>query len=242
MMISKNEIKFIKSLKLKKYRVREKLFCVEGRKNIQELINSPLMVRKVFGLEQFITTLAPEFHGETAVVTSKELQDISSLTNTDSGLALVEIPAILDYEYSGGHVLALDGVRDPGNLGTIVRTLDWFGFDEVLCSQDCADFYNPKTIAATMGSFGRVHPHYLDLVSFFQKTNAKIWGLTLNGTDLSSSQLEEGIYVLGSESHGIRAELEPLLTDRLTIARFGEAESLNVAMASGILLHAIRHS
>ncbi|MEL7005660.1 MAG: RNA methyltransferase [Bacteroidota bacterium] len=240
-MISKNNSKFIKSLKLKKFRAREKCFLVEGEKNIVELFNSPFKVRQVIGTLSLLEKLMDQgISFEAFEVTSPSvLADLGTFKTNDSGIAVAEFAEVKEMRFQGV-LIALDGVSDPGNLGTIIRTMDWFGFTNLICSEDCADFYNPKTIAATMGSFCRVIPDYQNLENLLSSTDLSTYGLVLDGSPLGSHRLGEGIYVMGSESHGIRDALKPFIQNSLTIEKYGQAESLNVAMASGILLHTLK--
>ncbi|GAM73011.1 tRNA (guanosine(18)-2'-O)-methyltransferase [Vibrio ishigakensis] len=138
-------------------------------------------------------------------------------------------------------MIALDGVSDPGNLGTIIRVADWYGIKHIVASTDCADPYNPKTISATMGSFGRVTVTQLDLPSYLEQSNLPVYGAFLEGESTHSKTFSaEGILLMGSESHGVREEAAKFVTDKITIPAFGGAESLNVAMATGIILDNIK--
>ena len=244
-MISKNESKFIKSLKLKKYRQQERCFLVEGEKNVEEVLRSDMRVQYVVGTEEFVQRLEsknlalPTFYA----VKQAQLETLSSLKSNQHGLAVVEMPNPSNHPIRGNRILALDNVNDPGNLGTIIRTMDWFGFETLLCSNESADFYNPKTIAATMGSFTRVTPNYVDLPTTLVSLKGQgrhIHGLTLNGDPMDAATLSQGVFVMGSESHGISEEVLRLLDHRWTIPSYGRAESLNVAIATAILLHEIR--
>ncbi len=237
-MISKNELKYIKSLKLKKYRAREKKFLVEGIKNVSELLKSDFEVDYLICTKEY-SHLFSQFH---IVVSRDQLQAISTLKTNETCLAVAKIKSFrketIDFS---DHVIILDQVSDPGNLGTIVRSLDWFGFSQLILSPDSADFYNPKTIASTMGSFTRLKPFYVDLRSLLRDRNENIYGLTLDGENVSAVEINEpSIFVLGSESHGISKALGDLISKELTIPGPGRAESLNVAVATSILLYQLR--
>ncbi|MEM9326236.1 MAG: RNA methyltransferase [Bacteroidota bacterium] len=245
MMLSKNESKFIKSLKLKKYRQQERGFLVEGEKNVEEVLQSNLQIHSLVGTPEFLERLDPKYvvGHETRTVKQSQLESLGTLKSNQSALAVVRMPIVEGEENQQDHIIALDSVSDPGNLGTIIRTMDWFGYRTLLCSEGTADFYNPKAIAATMGSFTRVFPHYVDLpdkLRILKASGLNIYGLVLDGAPLTVGPLGPGVYVLGSESHGISSDVLRLLDHRLTISSSGRAESLNVAIASAILLHELR--
>ena len=142
-----------------------------------------------------------------------------------------------DLPNNTGLILALDGVSDPGNLGTIIRVADWYGIKHIVTSTDSADAYNPKTISATMGSFVRVSVSQVELPEYLQTLNMPIYGAFLDGQSVHTTDLSaKGVLLMGSESHGIREQCAKLVSDKITIPAFGEAESLNVAMATGIIL------
>ncbi len=243
-MISKNDSKFIKSLKLKKYRSREGLFLVEGKKNVLELLGSNLEVQRLFGTDQLESVLEQRnWTGRFQKTSPKELEKVGSFQTNEFGLAIVKIPTEVPQGLKDGVIVALDGVADPGNLGTIIRAMDWFGYNQLVCSTDCADCYNPKTIAATMGSFCRIQAYYTDLPQFVEeRASMRCYAMVLDGQSIYEAKLDDGIYLLGSESHGIRTGVTPISATQLTIPRFGQAESLNVAMASTLLLSTIRSS
>ena len=240
-MISKAESKFIKSLKLKKFRTKERKFIVEGRKNILELLDSKLRVARLFGTRRFEDYLRQENKSvDFEPIAPKELESLGSYVTNDFALAVVHIPESSADLEEEGPIILLDGINDPGNLGTIARTMDWFGFRNLICSSDCAEFYNPKTITSSMGSFGRINPYYTDLVEYVSGfPNHNKYGLVLGGELMGRRMIKNGIYILGSESHGIRPELRAQLSHQITIKGKGDAESLNVAIAAGILFHKI---
>lgn len=244
-MVSKNELKVIKSLKVKKYRAREKRFIVEGSKNVLELLKSDFKVELVLSSLVFLAENREALRQtRTEVVTEKVLQDTSALTSNTTCLAVVELEdQSIDEIDPDRQTFVLDNIGDPGNLGTIIRTLDWFGFDQLVCSSSSADLYNPKTISSTMGSFTRVKTCYHDLVDFFSTTKLPTYGAVMNGTNLYKSSIERpSVIVMGSESHGISREILDKLDHSITIPRYGEAESLNVGIATGLIAGYLRSS
>jgi len=238
-MISKNQIKFVRQLEQKKYRKREGLFVAEGPKVVDDLLRRypPTMV--------FATQ---EWHHQRDIhvvaVTDDELRRISFLQHPQQVLAVFPIPESEDCEVpmadSETLCLALDGVQDPGNLGTIIRIADWFGISTIYCSEDTADAYNPKVVQATMGSIARVHIIYTDLGALFDSLpkGFPVYGTLLDGDDIYSQQLSQGgIIVMGNEGNGISAPIRQKINRRLLIPCFREgdsAESLNVAIATAI--------
>jgi TrmH family RNA methyltransferase len=239
-MISKNQIKFIRQLELKKYRKREGLFVAEGPKVVGDLLRR-YTPKAVFATKEWIpsTEVSPSC---LTLVTEDELQRISFLQHPQQVLALFPIPS----DSSTFHLLpsalslALDGVQDPGNLGTIIRIADWFGIDTIYCSEDTADAYNPKTVQATMGSIARVHISYCDLAKLFETlpSDYPIYGTLLDGEDIYQQPLtKEGIIVMGNEGNGISEAIRQKVNHKLLIPCFRQgdtAESLNVAIATAI--------
>ena len=242
-MISKNQLKLIHALEQKKQRKKHGLFLVQGEKNVGELFNSDFTIKQLFATATYINTHAAQLTGKgllgnTEEASEDELKKAGTLLSNNSVLAVVEcktaeVPSIVTNEL----ILVLDQVGDPGNLGTIIRVADWYGIKHIVCSPDCADFYNPKVIAATMGSFARVQVSHCDLTEYLSKQSAPVYGAFLHGENIHKSALSETAFiVMGSESHGISAPVSQFITDKLTIPSFGHAESLNVAMATGIIL------
>jgi len=230
-MLSKNQIKFIRSLELKKNRKREHLFVAEGPKVVGDLLKAEFRPHSIF-------STSPRQDGQ--FVTEEELQRISFLQHPQEILAVFEIP---DPEYRpinpNGLSLALDGIQDPGNLGTIIRIADWFGIDAIYCSQETADVYNPKVVQATMGSIAHIPITYCNLVELLSKVKCPIYGTLLDGEDIYQEELQKnGIIVMGNEGNGISQEVRPLITHKLLIPNFSNsketAESLNVAIATAI--------
>ena len=238
-MISKNQQKLIQSLKLKKNRVKTSLFVAEGEKVVTELINSDIKLHSVYCLPSFISKINVDSDAITEI-NEKELTKITNLKNANQAVALFEIPVFGKRSDDNNLILALDDIRDPGNLGTIIRLADWFGITTILCSHNTVDAFNPKVIMATMGSISRVEIIYCDLVEELSKTNKPIYGAFLEGENIyKTSKENNSILVIGNESNGISADVEKLITNKITIPQFGklqETESLNAAVATGILL------
>ncbi|MBK5193354.1 MAG: RNA methyltransferase [Flavobacteriaceae bacterium] len=239
-MVSKSQIKLITSLEQKKNRTKSGLFIVEGKKGIREILNSP------FELDSLFTT-GENFNAppsKTHLINEEELKKISRLKTPQSALALFEIPKE-NTPVIKNLIVALDGIRDPGNLGTIIRLCDWFGIETLLCSNDTVDCYNPKVVQATMGSITRVAITYVDL-ELILKNNIEqpVIGTFLKGENIYTTQLpKNGILILGNEANGISEEVEKTVSQKLNIPRFGKSqstESLNVATATAILLSEFR--
>lgn len=239
-LVSKSQTKLITSLQQKKYREQTGLFVAEGPKVIAELLNENLKLNSLFTTD--VLKITPENHFQ---VTENELKKMSFLTTANTSLAVFEIPKAKPLQDSG-LIVALDAVRDPGNLGTIIRLCDWFGVKQLICSEDTVDCYNPKVVQATMGSLARVQIHYLSLSEFFEKTKLPIYGGFMDGKSVYSEKLpEDGIIVMGNEANGISEEIIQKITHKITIPRFGttqKTESLNVATATAILLSEFKRS
>lgn len=235
MRLTKNQIKLIVSLKQKKYRLKHQLFVVEGKKTVQEFLGSSYKLRYLYALEGSIES---DFN-ELQVVSGAQLKKISALTTPQQMVAVFEIPKFKPI-VANGLVLALDAVRDPGNLGTIIRLCDWFGVEHLVCSETTVDCYNPKVIQATMGSLTRVNVVYLDLAAFLKSAKDIKIGAFMEGGNLYQTNLpQNGILVMGNEANGISPTIEALLDQHITIPSFSAhqaTESLNVAMATAILL------
>lgn len=235
-MLSKSEIKLINSLAQKKYRFTHKLFLAEGIKVIKEFLASHFELEKIYAETDVFFTSAQKIQ----MINRQELKKISQLKTPQVAVALFKIPEqtpVLQNSFS----LALDGIRDPGNLGTIIRLCDWFGIDELWCSKDTVDCYNAKVVQATMGSLARVNCRYIDLPEMLEETSIPIFGAFMEGSNIYTEKklTTNGVLVLGNEAHGISKETEALITKKLAIPQFGElkkTESLNVATASAILL------
>ncbi len=239
-MVTKNQIKLVVSLKQKKYRSQHGLFVVEGEKTVNELLQWGV---KPFQIVVDDPLRANDFEGA-ELVSKPILKQMSSLTSPSGVLGVFYIPEPKNTEDSDW-VLALDAVRDPGNLGTIIRLCDWFGIKQLICSNDTVDCYNPKVLQATMGSIARVNLVYTDLEDFLENTEVPVYGAFMDGEAVYSQKIPvNGILVMGNEANGISATVAEHITERISIPQFGEAttESLNVATATAILLNEIRRS
>jgi len=234
-MISKSQIKLITSLQQKKYRNTHDLFFVEGTKVIQEFYAAGWEIYTVFSTEKL--DFVPE--SKVTRISEIELKKISALKTPNKALAVFVIPTKKPIE-SFNFSVALDGIRDPGNLGTIIRLCDWFGVKTLLCSKDTVDCFNPKTLQASMGSLARVEVHYLDLETYFDKNQLPVFGAFMKGDNVYREKLpQHAILLMGNEGKGISPKLEKYLSKKISIPQFGEeqqTESLNVAMATSILL------
>ena len=239
-MISKNQIKYIRQLELKKFRKRENCFVAEGPKVVGDLMKR-YQPKAIFATDEWHPSTMPD----TAIltrITDEELHRISFLQNPQQVLAIFPIPEATSsvIHQPSSLSLALDGIQDPGNLGTIIRIADWFGIDTIYCSEDTADAYNPKVVQATMGSLAHVHIIYGDLLQLFQSLPPfyPVYGTLLDGNDIYQQSLsEEGIIVMGNEGNGISEAVRERVTHKLLIPNFHQgdsAESLNVAIATAI--------
>ncbi len=237
-MLSKNQIKLITQLKNKKYRNEQQLFVVEGVKSVQEFLSA-----KYFECHQLYTTKTELFaisDDLMTAITPKELQRISNLKQPNTCLAVFKNPESQNFTKNKGLSLVLDGIADPGNLGTIIRLCDWFGIETLYCSEDTVDCYNPKVIQATMGSLNRVNVVYINIIELLKNEEALIYGAFMDGKNVYKTALDKTSFlVIGNEANGISAEIESLITSRISIPKFGtkkQTESLNAAIATGILL------
>ncbi|GMQ26729.1 RNA methyltransferase [Algoriphagus sp. oki45] len=239
-MLSKNTVKFIKSLHQKKYRTESGMFFVEGEKSVLEVLDSDFLIEKLFITESFEQkhfTLLKSSSGSVEIVTQNQLEQIGQFQSNDSALALVKMKVNQAFNPSPGEwILALDEIRDPGNLGTIIRIADWYGIKRLVFSLHTAEFYNPKVIQATMGSFTRVEFFYEDLAKVFNRWKLPVYGAFLDGKNIHSLQnVQPGVILMGNESNGISQESGTWVTEKVTIPGFGQAESLNVAIATAII-------
>lgn len=235
-MLSKNQIKNITRLKQKKYRQQEGLFIAEGGKVIKEFLNSTFKLVDLFTTETFNVE-------NESIISEADLKKISCLTTPNTALAIFKIPNAKALK-NEGLILALDDIRDPGNLGTIIRLCDWFGIKQLVCSHKTVDCYNPKVVQATMGSLTRVKIVYTDLSAYLKAINLPVFGAFMDGKNVYQTNLPKaGILVLGNEANGISSIIETCVTDKISIPRFGDlqaTESLNVATAGAILLSEFR--
>jgi RNA methyltransferase, TrmH family len=248
-MLSKQQAKFIKSLQFKKYRKKEQVFVVEGAKSVEELLRADFHVLMVLGTEEFFKEnlqISTSVNFQTFVVSEMVLQSLGSFQSNHQALAIARMkPNMEPKKVLSPFLLALDDIRDPGNLGTIIRIADWYGINVLIASMETADFYNPKVLQASMGSFTRVNFIYTSLEDFFRNNkHYKVYGAFPGGESIYESEISTpGILILGNESNGIHASLEPFIDHRIGIPRFGGAESLNVAVSTGILCdHFRRHN
>lgn len=241
-MVTKNQIKRIKSLHQKKYRKEYQMFIAEGLKVIHELLQSSFVLEHVYVTKEMDFGV-PEH--QLTVVSEEDLKKMSALTTTPNCLAVFHCLENQTVDFSDW-VVALDDIRDPGNLGTIIRLCDWFGIRHILCSTETVDLYNPKVIQATMGSISRVNLVYAELQAVLATVEAPVYGTFLGGDNIYEMKaVQPGVIVMGNEANGISAEIEQLVSRKITIPRFGnlqQTESLNVAMATSIVLSEFRRS
>ncbi len=236
-MLSKAQISLIASLQHKKFRNQQQMFVVEGIKSVLEFANSNYKIQKIYATAEAAAKLGkiPQ-NIKLEELSEIELSKISQLKNPQGALALVELPDHTAFNpdlLTNKHSLVLDDVQDPGNLGTIIRTAEWFGIEYIICSIGTVDCYNPKVVQATMGSLSRVKIHYVDLEDFLQKTELPIFGALLTGESIYNTDFKRtGLILMGNEGNGIRDSLLSRIDHAVTIPRIGQAESLNVAIAT----------
>jgi TrmH family RNA methyltransferase len=236
-MISKNEVKYIQSLYHKKNRQDEGVFIAEGPKLMTEIFGSAYKIRKIYAIEKWAE--ANSIAGELiTVVTEDELQRLTGLTTANQVLAVLEEKqADTAIAWREELILMVDGIQDPGNFGTIIRIADWFGIQHIIASMDTVDVYNPKVIQATMGSFTRVNIIYETLHSFLSANNVETYAAVLDGTSVNKIEpVKNGCIIIGNEGKGISDEVLAMVKHKITIPRVGHAESLNAAVATGIIL------
>jgi TrmH family RNA methyltransferase len=239
-MVSKNQIKFISGLQQKKQRLIHKMFVAEGVKVVQELLDADFELHQLYTTEDDFKSVNDS---KKLIVSAEDLKKISALTTASSCLAVFKIPEQKEL-YQSGLIVALDAIRDPGNLGTIIRLCDWFGIQQLICSKETVDVYNPKVVQATMGSISRVNVSYINLEDCIATTSLPVFGTFMDGENIYSTTLpQEGIIVMGNEANGISKEVENSIQHRLAIPRYGslqKTESLNVATATAIILSEFR--
>ena len=236
-MISKNQIKFIKSLSLKKNRVKAQLFVAEGEKIVNELLNSEFEIENIYATKQF-SGINSSPKSAITVVSNEELSRISNLTSPNNVLAIVKISQ-QQSEKNHGITLVLDDVNDPGNLGTIIRMCDWFGVTQLICSKSTVDCYNPKVVQSAMGSLFRFDIKYLELTTYLADIDTPIYGAYMNGVDVKVQEIPNKVHlIMGNEANGISETISKYITNKVSVKNIGNnAESLNVAIATSILLH-----
>jgi TrmH family RNA methyltransferase len=243
MLITKSQVKYIQSLAHKKFRDAEGVFVVEGPKVTLELLSaSRLRVRQVYAVKEWIGALPQELGerlkaGPLVEVGEAELERLSALATPNQVVAVFEKPSFSDPVWTAGVHLVLDSIQDPGNLGTIVRLADWFGISAIVASPDSADVFNSKAVQSTMGSIARVHVCYQDPVPLLYQAGLPVYAALLEGESVYGlGPIRQGFIVIGNESRGIGPALLGVATRRITIPRIGAAESLNAAVATGIIL------
>ncbi len=245
-MVSGKWLKLVKSLQVKKYRQLHQSFLVEGAKSVLELMESAYEIRAVFATEAFLRQHIrnrPGISFEYHAVTEDELSRLGSFQTNNAAVAVaVPLPDAPLTVGPAEYALALDGIQDPGNVGTILRIADWYGIRKVICSEDTADVYNPKVIAASMGSFTRVRTYACSLPDYLRgHAGTPCLGAFLAGDDVHRFAFPPvGILVMGNESKGIRPDVEALITHKVHIPRYGGAESLNVGIATAVILDNVR--
>lgn len=233
-MVTKNQIKLVKSLHQKKFRKAAGAFLVEGNKLIEELLNSSFEVMDIYAQGDLLS----QFPG--AIEASKaDMERMTALKTPPGVLAVVRIPT-WDYTHIDDSIIALDGISDPGNLGTIIRTADWFGITQLICSEDTVDEFNPKTVQASMGSIFRVRLFRCHLPLWLSEQSLKVYGLDMAGEPLYGHQKEHAVYVLGKESTGLSEAIRSKLSGTLKIPGNGMAESLNVGIAGALLMSELK--
>ncbi len=241
-MLTKADIKLIRSLKVKKYRKNNAAFVAEGDKIVSELLFSDYQIQAIYCLQEWADAYQGplrSYKSKLHIINTKQLSQISSLKTPNQVLALSEIPQlhIQTQYFENSYSLVLDEIKDPGNLGTIIRIADWFGFQQIICSPDCVDVYNSKVIQAAMGSAFRIPCIYQDLQQLFEQyKNIPVYGALLGGETLYKTKIApNGFILIGNESKGIQSALKPYIDHAIEIPQYGQAESLNAAVATGII-------
>jgi TrmH family RNA methyltransferase len=251
-MLSKSQIQYIKSLAINKYRRLNRQFIAEGPKLIAELLTSRFVCDRIFALPEWIESYSAQIPKIINIteITEKELERISTLKTPNQVLALINIPEPADIEIPLPYeniILMLDNISDPGNMGTIIRTADWFGIHNILCSENCVDIYNPRVVQATMGSLFRVNVHYISFEKYLKglPKNVPVYAAVLDGDNLYESELNVGYVIIGNESHGVSQNLMPFVNKKIKIpdypnGRSTAAESLNASVAAALVMAEFR--
>ena len=241
MSLSKNQSKLIVSLQQKKYRTKSKLFVVEGIKGVGEFLNSKYSLETLFCLEDVVESYTK---WNPQVIDEKDLKKVSTLKSPNKVLALFKIEDANFEKLNDDLTVVLDGVNDPGNLGTIIRLCDWYGVNNLICSTDTVDCYNSKVVQSTMGSLTRVNIVYTSVIEFLKNNDQPLFVTDMEGSNIYKTDLpNNGVVIMGNEANGVSKEVKELVNSKLTIPRFGDAqvtESLNVATATGIVLNEFR--
>ena len=246
-MLSKSNISLLQSLHHKKFRREHGLFLVEGYKSVTEFANSAYQIEAIY----HTATMAPKMLKLSQKmnfyeISSTVLEKISALKNPADIIATVKIPQwpVLDHHtLNKKFSIVLDGIQDPGNMGTIIRTADWFGIHNIICSEDCVEVYNPKVVQATMGSLSRMNVHYTHLPAVLSDTKLPVYGALLDGENIYTTNFgTEGLIVMGNEGNGLSDAVKQKVTKAITIPRGGKAESLNVAIATAVFCSEINRN
>ena len=246
-MLSKSNISLLQSLQHKKFRREHGLFLVEGYKSVTEFMNSAYQIEAVYHTAAIAPKMLKLSQKMNSVeISSAVIEKISALKTPADVIAVVKIPqwpvltaTTLNKKFS----IVLDAIQDPGNMGTIIRTADWFGIENIICSEDCVEVYNPKVVQATMGSLSRMNVHYVDLTSVLADTKLPVYGALLDGENIYTTNFgTEGLIVMGNEGNGLSDKVKQLVTKAITIPRGGRAESLNVAIATAIFCSEINRN
>lgn len=240
-MFTKGQASIVKSLQDKKYRQKTGLFLVEGEKSVAETLNSDFEIQTLLVTKDFLNKYRDLIKAkkiQTETVEQGELEKAGTLESNDSAIAVVKQKTFISVKAEPGEmVLALDNIRDPGNFGTIIRIADWYGIKKIIASSGTVDLYNPKVISATKGSFTRVNVYYTDLQKYLAETSSPVLGAFMEGVNAHKFKFpKNGILVMGNEANGITPEIEKLITQKVTIPSYNKTESLNVAIATAILL------
>ncbi|OJW71800.1 MAG: RNA methyltransferase [Candidatus Amoebophilus sp. 36-38] len=240
--LSNATIKFIKSLRLKKYRLQENSFVLEGEKNVTQLLTADYHIKMVVCTTPFFnlhTHLLAKQEIEVFQVDEKTLSSLGTFQANNAALAVATIPSNKPFELSKRpYSLVLDDINDPGNLGTIIRIADWYNMGGIICSSHTVELYNPKVLHASMGSFMRVNVYYTDLSAYLAQTELPVIGAFTNGQNIHDPQTtwpSTGLIVIGNEAHGISQQLIPYIHQKISIPRYGHAESLNAAVATAVI-------
>jgi len=243
-MLSKSQINLLKSLQHKKFRREHGFFLAEGHKSIAEFVNSAYSIEAVYHTSAFdskVLKLSQKIN--LCEISVTDLEKISSLKSPQEAIAQIRIPewpVLKHQDLKGRFSLVLDGIQDPGNMGTIIRIADWFGIVHIICSADTVDIYNSKVVQASMGSLARVKVHYTNLSEFLTQIKLPVYGALLDGENIYETDFgTEGLLLMGNEGNGIRPEIEKLITKAVTIPRIGKAESLNVAIATSLFCYEV---
>lgn len=246
-MLSKSQISLLKSLHHKKFRNEHGLFLVEGYRSVNEFINSAYQIEAIYhtaAIDPNLLKLSRKMNFNEISLT--DVEKISTLKTPQDVIALVKIPQwpvlnenVLQKKFS----IVLDGIQDPGNMGTIIRTADWFGIKHIICSDDTVDVYNPKVVQATMGSIAHINVYYTRLEDFLPKIKLSVFGALLDGENIYKTNFgSEGLVIMGNEGNGIRPGIVKMVQHAVTIPRAGNAESLNVGIATAIFCSEINRN